>query len=200
MAGISCFLVLVTLAQKGKNMGLSIVFQVVYRICRKDHSTGWSLQSSCDIVPELQQKNFHLSLWALWQPSSYNPSPNLAQRIYHNQRVSWMPFWFNRVDYSYRKSPQFDTLFLPVVFVGKDPTPFCDKRQFFWDLGKLWKLHAKSFFPCSLWGIFLPCFHVFFFLLCEVFCMIMSWIKVNCLLSFHSSFLLHLQNFYTQPM
>ena len=163
MAGISCFLVLVTLAQKGKNMGLSIVFQVVYRICRKDHSTGWSLQSSCDVVPELQQKNFHLSLWALWQPSSYNPSPNLAQRIYHNQRVSWMPFWFNRVDYSYRKSPQFDTLFLPVVFVGKDPTPFCDKRQFFWDLGKLWKLHAKSFFSLLSMGNFSPLLSRLFF-------------------------------------
>ena len=156
-------------------MGLSIVFQVVYRICRKDHSTGWSVQSSCDIVPELQQKNFHLSLWALWQPSSYHTSPNFAQRIHHNQRVSWMPFWFNRVDHSYRK--------LTLIFTSRDPT-------FLWQFfSRIWgsfencmlKVFSLALFY-SLWGIFSSPTFPSFFLLCEVFCMIMSWIKVNCLL------------------
>ena len=181
-------------------MGLSIVFQVVYRICRKDHSTGWSLQSSCDIVPELQQKNFHLSLWALWQPSSYNPGPNLAQRIYHNQRVSWMPFWFNRVDYSYRKSHTLTLYFCQFdncrTIVGKDP-PFLTTDSFSGIWGSFENCMLKVF---SSMGNFPPLlFTSFSFLLCEAFCMIMSWIKVNCLLLFHSNFLLHLQNFYTLP-
>ena len=158
MAGdFLCFLP-VTLAQKGsKNMGLSIVFQVVYRICRKDHSTGWSVQSSCDIVPELQQKNFHLSLWALWQPSSYHTSPNFAQRIHHNQRVSWMPFWFNRVDHSYRK--------LTLIFTNsRDPTFLWQFFSRIW--GSFENCMLKVFFPCfillSMGNFLLPYFHVFF--------------------------------------